>query len=79
MNELNGQINLDDLAFMPNRLMSIIKQESSDSFLEYRYKEICAIVNLFSKMIDYIVYIDSVAIVRTDSLLEAIICYNEAK
>jgi len=78
MNELNGQIAIDELNFLPKRLVSIAKQESFE-INNYRYKELVIVVNIISKIIDYIVYVDNDIILSTDNLIKAIHCYNEAK
>ena len=87
--ELNSQININEIALNPKKIISIAKQEASDSFFandadagrgdSWRYKELFACADIVSKIITYIVYINNNEICNTDSLLEAVIVYNKAK
>lgn len=78
MNELNGQISIDEIAMQPKRLISLADQ-ASISPNPWRYKELVMVVDIISKIVYYTAYRDGEAICNTDNLIEAMATYNTIK
>lgn len=78
MNELNGQIDIELISAFSKRLISIAECNSIVPN-PYRNKELVMVVDIISKIIEYVVYRDGEAICSTDNLIEAMATYNTIK